>query len=229
MDNKIFDKFLFRGRGTCGLHSGEWLYGCYVKDFWKPTYQGIGILPYDGGYCEVDPKTVGQFTGICDDTKWEELTDKEKQWFYDYVIGNGRTKEEYPTFDSVSSLWCGKPIFSDDIVEFYFYDKTQRDGKLVQVKNTKTMIIEWYESSFYMSELYRNYRLEKIAGVLTIITEIIYDYRNEKRVGVYHGGLTHFVRVIGNRFDNPELLGNGNTTVETPRELPFCNHCGSLL
>lgn len=62
-------EILFRGKGTHGLNAGDWIYGYYVKDFWKPSHSGHGILPIDeerGGYCEVDPKTVGQYTGLTD-------------------------------------------------------------------------------------------------------------------------------------------------------------------
>ena len=62
-------EILFRGKGTHGLNSGDWIYGYYVKDFWMPTSSGFGILPIDkekGGYCEVAPETVGQHTGLTD-------------------------------------------------------------------------------------------------------------------------------------------------------------------
>lgn len=62
-------EILFRGKGTCGLNAGDWIYGYYVKDFWKPTRCGCGIIPIDkerGGYCEVNPSTVGQYTGLTD-------------------------------------------------------------------------------------------------------------------------------------------------------------------
>lgn len=62
-------EILFRGKGTCGLNAGDWIYGYYVKDFWKPTRCGCGIIPIDkerGGYCEVDLSTIGQYTGLTD-------------------------------------------------------------------------------------------------------------------------------------------------------------------
>ena len=62
-------EILFRGKGTCGLNAGDWIYGYYVKDFWKPTRCGCGIIPIDkerGGYCEVNPSTIGQYTGLTD-------------------------------------------------------------------------------------------------------------------------------------------------------------------
>lgn len=61
-------EILFRGKGTSGLSANEWVYGYYCKDFWTPR-KGHGILPTDkerGGYVEVDPSTVGQYTGLLD-------------------------------------------------------------------------------------------------------------------------------------------------------------------
>jgi uncharacterized phage protein (TIGR01671 family) len=62
-------EILFRGKATHGLNAGDWIYGYYVKDFWMPTSHGFGILPIDekkGGYCEVAPETIGQYTGFTD-------------------------------------------------------------------------------------------------------------------------------------------------------------------
>ena len=62
-------EILFRGKAKCGLRAGEFIHGYYVKDFWLPTRTGHGILPLakeKGGYYEVYPETVGQFTGLTD-------------------------------------------------------------------------------------------------------------------------------------------------------------------
>lgn len=95
-------------------------------------------------------------------------------------------------------------IFEGDIVEFYFFDKTRRNGEIVEVKNVRTMLIEWCENSFYMRELFRNYRLDKEMGV---ITETVYDHRGDRKQGVYKSNSAYFVEVIGNAYDNPELTG----------------------
>lgn len=89
----------------------------------------------------------------------------------------------------------GKKIFEGDIVEFYFFDKGH--------KNTKTMYIEWRDSGFCMRELFRDYRL---ADNFSIIEEKIFTYRGDIRNGVYTTNYTYFVEVIGNIFDNPELM-----------------------
>lgn len=98
----------------------------------------------------------------------------------------------------------GVLVSEGDIVEFYFFDKTRRNGELVDVKNTRTMLIEWRKDSFYMRELFRNYRLDKELGV---VTEVIYDYRGDKKKGVYRSNSAYFVEVVGNIHDNPELIG----------------------
>ena len=75
--------------------------------------------------------------------------------------------------------------------------------KLVEIKNTKTMLIEWASTSFYMTELFRNFWYNKEIGV---ITEKIFTYRGYKKQGVYESDSCYFVEVIGNIYDNPELL-----------------------
>lgn len=112
--------------------------------------------------------------------------------------------------------WCtdttdknGKRIFDGDIVELYFTDKTRRNGELVDVKNIRTMLIEWCDNSFYMRELFRNYRLDKEIGV---ITETVYNHRGDRRQGVYKSNSSYFVEVVGNVHDNPELIEINRST-----------------
>ena len=97
----------------------------------------------------------------------------------------------------------GTKIFEGDIVELSFFDKTRRNGELITVKNTKTMVVEWQDTSFCIRELFRNYRID---SEMNVITEIIYDYKGKSKQGVYKSNDTYFVEVIGNVYDNPELL-----------------------
>ena len=57
--------------------------------------------------------------------------------------------------------------------------------------------------SFYMTELFRNYRLEEGPE---IITEKIYTYRSSQTHGVYKSHCCYYAKLVGNKFDNPELL-----------------------
>ena len=125
------------------------------------------------------------------------------------INGNRRVVEIIPStlgWETGLTDKNGTKIFEGDIIEFYFFDKTRRNGEFVEVKNTTTMLIEWYKSSFYMRELFRDYRLNE---ELEIITEKIYTYRGNKAQGVYESNSSYFVEVIGNIHDNPELLKGG--------------------
>lgn len=62
-------EILFRAKGNSGFASGKWIYGDYLRNFWTENGNEHGIRPIDrdtGGYCEVDPETVGQYTGLTD-------------------------------------------------------------------------------------------------------------------------------------------------------------------
>ncbi len=60
--------------------------------------------------CEVIPETVGQFTGLYDKTKWDDLSETEKQEFY--------IKTRCRDIKEVIKLWKGKQIFEGDICTF---------------------------------------------------------------------------------------------------------------
>jgi len=107
----------FRGKRK---DNGEWICGYLVKAKINRLYRtpvvkyfiftdvewvqdDFGRLEMRGFY-EVIPETVGQFTGLKDNTKWEELTKEEqKKWLIN------KTKEE----------WVGKEIYEGDSVKYY--------------------------------------------------------------------------------------------------------------
>ena len=61
---------------------------------------------------EVDPATVGQFTGVYDGTKWEELSQQEKdRWLKKHSV-----KE-----------WNGRRIFEGDIVKTHYANAVKSD------------------------------------------------------------------------------------------------------
>ena len=67
---------------------------------------------------QVYNEAVGQFTGLYDGTKWEDLTEAEKKRFYDFHKSEDGETIKYPNTESVKNLWKGKPIFEDDIIKF---------------------------------------------------------------------------------------------------------------
>ena len=138
-----------------------------------------GILPQNNGgdfaiiytYEPIEKRvvysdTVCQFTGMYDCTKWEELTEEDRQRFlseYKYGENCKNTKED----------WKGRKIFENDICEMVY------DG------NSYTYVIVWddEEQDFKGTNGKENYG------------------RNFE----YMGCCEELV-VIGNKFDNPELL-----------------------
>ena len=101
---------LFRGKRK---DNGEWIVGtpiiyedgrtriieshtdifCYVKD--SSIIQTVAH--------EVDPETVGQWTGMYDNTKWDDLTEEER--------------EDFTRAGNFPSEWKGKKIFEGDIIK----------------------------------------------------------------------------------------------------------------
>ena len=80
---------------------GNWYYG-NLSVIPKNIKGGIESFAY-----EVRPETVGQYTGLKDNTKWEQLTiEEQKDW-----IDSGKSKEE----------WNGKEIYEGDIVKARYY------------------------------------------------------------------------------------------------------------
>lgn len=124
-------EILFRGKR---LDNGEWAEGFYISHLNACHY----IIPFrTGGYeamdnsfyvhkwFEVDPSTIGQYTGLHDATKWENLPEKEQQEFLRI-----HKKED----------WNGKKIFEGDIVK-------ADNGKHSSVSVVK--FGEYYPKMFY--------------------------------------------------------------------------------
>lgn len=115
---------LYRAKTACGnwvegflvvcedLSGGDQSNACYIIDADTAYY---GHCEFDG-VSRVIPETVGQFTGLYDDTKWEELTDTEKKDFYDSVKSEDGITIKYESVEKVKRLWKGKKIFEGDYV-----------------------------------------------------------------------------------------------------------------
>ena len=91
-------EILFRGKRK---DNREWVVGDVHKneDFSKAHIHPVGerVRSFD-----VIPETVGQFTGMFDSTKWEQLTKEEQlDWLKNHTIDE----------------WNGRMIFEGDIVD----------------------------------------------------------------------------------------------------------------
>lgn len=94
-------EILFRGKDAL---TKEWIYGDLVH-----CENGLFMSDKVGRFVEVIPETVGQFTGLFDCTKWEELSKKQQKEFLSHFNKDGKpnTKED----------WNGKKIFEGDICD----------------------------------------------------------------------------------------------------------------
>lgn len=109
-------EILFRGKTT---NKGEWVKGGIIPldvqsgyIFIAEPFLSASTLPVYEIIKHhthlVIPETVGQFTGLYDSTKWEELTTEEQAEFLYPDNGGKRSKKD----------WKGKPIFEGDIVSW---------------------------------------------------------------------------------------------------------------
>lgn len=129
-------EILFRGKRT---DTGEWVEGHYVCIAEIYHYIFTGKIDLTGGKVKeekylVDPKTVGQFTGLYYKTKWEDLTGKEKTDFYKSLHTEDGKTVKYSDVRSVAHLWKGKKLFEGDIL------RNRRKGEV--------RVVVFSESSF---------------------------------------------------------------------------------
>lgn len=106
-------------RGIC-ISTGEWVYGYYYEDSVVSTKPRHYILT-EGDTCldpiGVKPETVGQFTGLYDNTKWEDLTEEEhKKW--------GR--QSY-----INASWKGRRVFGGDICNAIVMENGVRENGII--------------------------------------------------------------------------------------------------
>ncbi len=106
----------FRGRADSGPNKGKWYYGFYWTNgkgnhFIRVTKDENGFCIYD---IEVDPKTVGQYTGLHDRKQTEQYPDGQEIYDGDIlrlwksVGSNGELRREYykPLAVEYNPNWC---------------------------------------------------------------------------------------------------------------------------
>ena len=179
-------EILFRGKLT---DNGVWVYGDYVKVIKfdnsiakhcivenKSNWDLEKNTSAQEVYC-VDPETVGQFTGLYSDTKWDDLTDVQKKQFYDKVCYDSVGNKMYDHIFKVRHLWKGEKIFEGDIV---------RAGA-------------GYHNSIFVVRFING------AFCLQYIDSKDYFAMDDSERGCTYEGVAS-VDVLGNIYDNPELL-----------------------
>jgi uncharacterized phage protein (TIGR01671 family) len=166
---------------------------------------------WSSGNISLDTRFYGdvdlmQYTGLKDNTKWEQLTKSEqKDW-----LNSGKTKEE----------WNGKEIYEGDIVkECYFishlieapiYDKEevkQSDGttliipkiKPMGISNKTTINLGKWETE-EANEVFTVNSLMELYKRLFDIGDIVAEEDKDKLMD------GQFFEIIGNIYENPELL-----------------------
>ena len=109
-------EILFRGKSR---DTNKWVFGDFVSDACGISHEEYLNEYGDVGYIMtyVIPETVGQFTGLYDDTRWGDLTDTEKKNFYNSVKSEDGKSIKYEAVEKVEHLWNSRPIFEGDIVE----------------------------------------------------------------------------------------------------------------
>lgn len=161
--------------------NGEWVEGLIWKKKYNSNKMFISCFPDKDDNEEVfvvDPETICQFTGLYDGTTWEELTEEEKQEFYNKNNSEDGRTIKYQNIEDVKHLWKGKMIWENDICDRYekFYE-----------------IVKYHEGDFILDY---SYALGREEGDSYCNLGFYVCERNS-------------VKVIGNIFDNPELLEGG--------------------
>lgn len=135
----------FRGKR---LDNGEWVYGYYFVGAFDTHW----IVTIESVFTPINKETVGQFTGLYDSTKWESLTEEEKNNF----LSKGNKQKD----------WKGREVYEGDIISVYKdITETYSRGNIEQgtletweevVSNIDIPIgvVKYIDSSFTLEEYY---------------------------------------------------------------------------
>lgn len=217
-------EILFRGKTEPRIKEsdGRWVEGSLIlvnkyccilekelDEFSKP-YLDADLGTIDGLATPIRQETVGQFTGLYDNTKWVDLTETEKKRFYHSVYTEDGVNIRYPTVESVKNLWKGKKIFDGDVLSVTVNEMYKPD--MVE-------LADLIEMGIYTEDDVR--RAKKPTGNKTQTVWTVefkdhfslgvgfYLYGKDRRFNLKLSKSTLLnvnAKVIGNVHDNPELL-----------------------
>lgn len=156
-------EILFRGKRVI---DEEWVESCCPLG-----EMHSGTVTYD-----FDPKTVCQYTGLTDNTKWEELSDNERKKF----LSKWNREENRK---NAKSDWNGRKIFEGDIVRDIFNASVVGIVRYGEYRNTFNDDEHGGHAGFYVEWKEKQDFLRK---------DLVYWVKNSE--------------FIGNIFDNPELI-----------------------
>ncbi len=112
----------------------------------------------------VAAETVGQYTGLHDATKWEELTEAERAAW----VQQG----------SMPSEWCGREIYEGDVLKWRGYEVA--NGK--QIRPSRILEIEYeYYKLFQVENIIRDNGTSEIIGNIHENPELIEDKEEGRR------------------------------------------------
>ena len=141
----------FRGKRE---DNGEWIYGDLG------TYENDCVIcdVDDGGYLPIIRETVGQFTGLYDNTQWEDLSEQERQKFYFENCSDDGVTIKYKTQEEVQHLWKGKEIYDGDIIAS---DISYNLEVFINEGHTQ---VRWFNLTEYLFQFYIKDEEVKIIG-----------------------------------------------------------------
>jgi len=181
-------KFKAKSKGK-----GEWVEGYYFTslNINEEIIHIIRIVGEKGGYkdCEVIPETVCQFTGLYDNTKFEELTDEEQDKFL--TDKDGRTYR-FKNKEEAKEAWKGKKIY---------------EGDIIKPNDTDNFYVVLFDGVGY--SLHYSFFGEEHNDILD---SGYYEWiANDQRIESYSREYLRYnwynkFKQFGNVFDNPELL-----------------------
>ena len=174
------------------IDNGEWVEGDLIQTNYLGKIRGwisakndatrlrvIATKYTDWRAVEVNTDTICQYTGLTDSTKWEELTKEEQSDF----LSKWNSKEDRKnTVDD----WKGRQIWENDIVKKHFY--TDYDAYANSEEYTGK--VEYLDCAWNI--VYTQNAHKCVSPIFMAI-----EFKDAK----------HY-EVIGNIFDNKELLEN---------------------